>query len=94
MKYILGDAARLMGGYIPLIPPRFAPMLIDFPKNIGKSRDKSYPTDQKASSILDLLRKASSIFGHTLRCFFFKWVHCKNYVYTVVVWNKGVARKN
>ena len=27
-------------------------MLIDFPKNIGKSRDKSYPTDQKTSSIL------------------------------------------
>ena len=27
-------------------------MLIEFPKNIGKSRDKSYFTDQKTSSIL------------------------------------------
>ena len=27
-------------------------MLIEFPKSIGKSRDKSYPTDQQTSSIL------------------------------------------
>ena len=27
-------------------------MLIEFPKNIGKSRDKSYPADQKTTSIL------------------------------------------
>ena len=27
-------------------------MLNEFPKNIGKSRDKSYPTDQKTLSIL------------------------------------------
>ena len=27
-------------------------MLIEFSKNMGKSRDKSYPTDQKTSSIL------------------------------------------
>ena len=40
------------GGYIPPIPPRFAPMLIEFPKNIVKSRDKSYPRDQKTSSIV------------------------------------------
>ena len=51
MKYIgEGDAARLLGGYIP---PGFAPMLIEFPKNTGKSRDKSYSTDQKTSSILE-----------------------------------------
>ena len=29
-------------------------MLIEFPKNMCKSRDKSYPTDQKTSSILVL----------------------------------------
>ena len=45
-------AARLLGGYTPPILPGFAPMLVEFPKNIGKSRDKSYPTDQKTSSIL------------------------------------------
>ena len=39
MIYIGGeDAARLLGGYIP---PEFAPMLIEFLKNINKSRDKS-----------------------------------------------------
>ena len=27
-------------------------MLIEFPKSIGKSRDKSYPTGQQTSSIL------------------------------------------
>ena len=40
------------GGASPQFPPRFAAMLIEFPKNIGKSRDKSYSTDQKISSIL------------------------------------------
>ena len=34
------------------IPPGFASMLIEFPQNIGKSGDKSYPTDQKTSFIL------------------------------------------
>ena len=37
------------GGYIP---PGFAPMLIEFPKNIGKSSNQSYATDQKTLSIL------------------------------------------
>ena len=53
------DAAKLLGGYIPSLPPGFAPMLIEFYekqilrfKEFGKSRDKSYPTDQKTSSIL------------------------------------------
>ena len=44
MKYI--------GGTHSPIPSEFAPMLTEFPKNFGKSRDKSYPTDQKTSSIL------------------------------------------
>ena len=52
MKYIGGDAARLLGRIYPPIPPGFAPMSIEFPSNIGKSRDKSYPIDQKTSSIL------------------------------------------
>ena len=55
MKYIGGgggDLARLLGRIHPPIPPEFALMLIEFPKNIGKSRDKSYPTDQKTSSII------------------------------------------
>ena len=32
--------------------PGFAPVLIEFPKNIGKSRDKFYLTDHKTLSIL------------------------------------------
>ena len=52
MKYIGEDAARLLGGKHTPIPSGFAPMLIEVSKNIGKSRDKSYPTDQKTSSIL------------------------------------------
>ena len=52
MKYIGGDAARLLGRLHPPIPPEFAPMLIELAINIGKSRDKSYSTDQKTSSIL------------------------------------------
>ena len=51
MKYIRGDNARLLGG---IHPPGFAPLLIEFLKNIAMSRDKSYPTDQKTSSILVL----------------------------------------
>ena len=43
-----GDAARLLGGF----SRGYVPMFIEFPKNIGKSRDKSYPTDLKTSSIL------------------------------------------
>ena len=39
------------GDTSPLFPLGFAPTLIEFPKNIGKSRDKSYPTNQKTSSI-------------------------------------------
>ena len=41
MKYIGRDAVRLLGE----IHRPFAPMLIEFPKNIGKSRDKPYSTD-------------------------------------------------
>ena len=53
-------AARLLGVYIAPIPPGYAPMLMKFPKNIGKSRDKSYPTDQKTSSILVPTRSQGS----------------------------------
>ena len=50
MKYIgEGGCCQIIGGDTS---PGFAPMLIEFPKNIGKSRDKSYSTDQKTSSIL------------------------------------------
>ena len=55
MKNIVRDAARSLEA--PPFPPGFAPMLIEFPKNISKSRDKSYPTDQKTSSILVLTLK-------------------------------------
>ena len=51
MKYI-GGMRPDFGGIHPLIFPGLAPMIIEFPKNIDKSRDKSYPTDQKTSSIL------------------------------------------
>ena len=37
-----------------IFPPGFAPMLIEFSKNMGKSRDKSHFTDQKTSSTLVL----------------------------------------
>ena len=55
MKYIGGGGGVLpdyWGGYILPLLLGFAPILIEFVKNIGKSRDKSYPTDQKTSSIL------------------------------------------
>ena len=52
MKYIEGGCSQIIGGMHPPIPLGFAPMLIEFPKNIGKSRDKSYSTDQKTSSVL------------------------------------------
>ena len=47
-----GGYSLIIEGDVSPIPPGFALMLIEFPKNIGKSRDKSYPTDQKTSSIL------------------------------------------
>ena len=55
MKYIGGDAVRLLGrvhNYIPPFSFGFATMLNEFPKKIGKSRDKFYPTHQTTSSIL------------------------------------------
>ena len=47
-----GGSCQIIGRIHPPIPPKLAPMLIEFPKNIGKSRDKSYSTDQKTSSIV------------------------------------------
>ena len=57
MKYIGGggggECCQIVGGIHPRpITPGFAPMLIEFPKNIDKPSNKSYPTDQKTSSIL------------------------------------------
>ena len=52
MKYVGGMLPDYWVEYIPPIPPGFAPMLIKFHKNIGKSGDKSYSTDQKTSFIL------------------------------------------
>ena len=52
MKLI--DYSDYCGGYISPNPPGFALMLIEFLKDIGKSLDKFYPTDQKTSSILVL----------------------------------------
>ena len=52
MKYIGGMLSDYWEAYIPPFPPGFVRMLIEFPKNIGKSRDKPYPTDQKTSSIV------------------------------------------
>ena len=67
MKYVGRDAARLLGDTFFPFPPGFLPMLIEFPKNIGKSCDKSYPTDQKISSILvptSFYIRATSKFAH------------------------------
>ena len=50
IQYIGVDAVRLI--CISPITLGFASMLIEFPKNIGKSRDNCYPTDQKTSSML------------------------------------------
>ena len=52
MKYIGGMLPNYWGDTFSPFLPGFAPMLVEFPKNIGKSRDKSYPTDRKTSSVL------------------------------------------
>ena len=51
IKCIGGDASRLLGGYIP---PRFAPMLIEFLKNIGKSRDKSCVVEHRQEDFVSV----------------------------------------
>ena len=59
IKNIGGMLPDYRGGYIPSFLPRVAPMLIEFPKSkyyvtrclAIKSGDKSYPTDQKTSSV-------------------------------------------
>ena len=67
MKYTGGMLPDYWGGYIPPISPKFEPMLIEFSKNICKSRDKSYPTDQKISSIL--VPAAFGVWGRVSRFF-------------------------
>ena len=51
----IGGCCQITGEDTSPFPPGFSLMLIEVPKNIGKSRDESYPTvytDQKTSSIL------------------------------------------